>query len=97
MSLCGNWQEDHGCDFPGCGNEYDKHSGVRVAIITKEDGIQAFCEEHCRKLLRSGVKLRTHDDVLEEIEDKRLGIDRKRNERERIAREKAFIKKLREI
>lgn len=94
MSLCGNWQEDHGCDFPGCRNEYDKRSGAKVSIISDEDGIQAFCESHCERLRRAGVKLRVHDDVLEEMEDRRLGIDRKRDERNRIAEEKAFINKL---
>ncbi|MBI3632429.1 MAG: hypothetical protein HY225_03205 [Candidatus Vogelbacteria bacterium] len=81
--------DDISCDFPGCGKEYDKRDGKRVAIV-KDGEIMCFCAEHCKVLASKGVKLQVHREVLDELEDAKYAEGDRRLERERDE----FIKSL---
>ncbi len=93
MSYSSMAWDDVCCDFPGCGKEFDKTNGARVAIVDKGD-IKAFCREHCARLIEEGIELRVLSEIHREKEDRQLGIDRARQQREQLAREKEFIDKL---
>ena len=94
MSYSSMAWDDICCDFPGCNKEFDKTNGAKIAMIDKGGHVIAFCGEHSRRLKSEGVELRVLAEINREMEDRRLGIDRERNERERMTREKNFINKL---
>ncbi len=87
-------REEVGCDFPDCLKEYDRRPGKKVAKLQGEEVI-AFCEEHAQRLTQEGVVLRSVDSIHEELKEAK-DAPRRQAEQDHLAREKAFIEKLKQ-
>ena len=93
MGLASMMREYYGCDFPGCEKNFYRRSKANVAIVRGKE-VLAFCKNHSESLVLQGVALRPlaeiHDEIGRVNEYERAG----RMERERLARETAFIQSL---